>query len=292
MRVSVQLDDFDLLEEAVDSECEGVRFGPEFCELKIPSLEVLEKAYELVHEGGKVFTYVTPRLSNSGVERIREQLALLNALGEVRVVVNDLGALNVVKRHPNLRPHLGRQLAFVPARCPWSDEIIEAGGLLARRWVRKVFSSTSLNHGLTLELYREHGVEGADVDWIPRVFPQFGFLSKRGLDLSIFLHLVPVIVSRRCHTARYLGERSHEACSRQCRRRVFLLESDMLGVELFLHGNTVFSRTQPSPKDVNKLKTVSELVLTMNPITGLESRKKINDYILGSTIGRALVSKQ
>ena len=246
----------------------------------MPNLKVLKKAYELTRRGEKNFTYITPRLSNRGIERLRGQLALLNDLGDIRIVVNDLGALNVLGGYPNLLPHLGRQLAFVPARCPWSNELIRDGGFLARRWVGKVFSSTSLNYELTVDFYRKFGVQGADVDWIPRIFPCFNSLSKMGLKLSIHLHLIPVIVTRRCHTARFLGEETPEECSKPCLRRTFLLKNDALKLDLFLNGNVVFNRTHPSPGEISKLRdNVAELIITMNPSVKIDTEQKINEII-------------
>jgi collagenase-like PrtC family protease len=280
MKFSVHAENFGLLKAAAKSICDSVRFGPEFCEVKIPTQNILKKTYELARREEKEFIYVTPRLSNRGIDKIRKQLALLNDLGSMRIVVNDLGILNFLDQYPNLQPHLGRQLAFVPARCPWSNEIIDNGGLLARRWVRKVFASTSLNYKLTVNLYQTYGVKNADVDWIPCIFPCFYVLVEMGFSLSVHLHFVPVTISRRCHTARFLGEKTPEACSKQCFSRAFLLENDAIKSKLFLHGNVVFRRTESS-KNIKKMKEVqvAEIVMSMNPITMIESTQKLNETI-------------
>jgi len=282
MRISVQTDSFRLLGEIVDSNCSGVRFGSEFCEYKMPSLDVLERAYEIVQKGRKKFTYVTPRLSNKGIEKIKKHLALLNEKEDVDIVVNDLGALNILKNCRNMRPHLGRQLIRVPARSPWSDLIVKDGSLLLKRGFKKVFFTTSLNHLLSIEFFRSYGVRNVDVDWIPQIFPCFDLLIEQGLNLSVHLHLVPATLTRKCHTARFIGETSPEKCSKPCSEKAFLLKEPWLGLELFLHGNVVFTFNQPSLRDVGELKkrNVTELVLTMNPITRIDSRQKIDDFIL------------
>jgi len=296
VKISVQVEDFQLLKEAVDSNCTGLRFGSEFCEYKIPGTDVLERAYELVHGEGKEFIYVTPRLSNSAIEKIRRQLVLLNEKGEVGIVVNDLGVLNVLGHYRNLHPHIGRQLIRVPARSPlagimtkegltwkrWGDSIVSAeGGFLVKRWYKEAFSYTSLNYRLTIELFRTFGARDVDVDWIPRTFPRFDFLMKRGLNLSVHLHLAPVTIARRCHTARFVGEKSPEECSKPCLEKSFLLRNDFLGLELFLCGNVVFSFTCPCEEDIKQLKKskVAGFVLTMNSVTGIDSRQKIDNLI-------------
>lgn len=291
MKVSVQTNNLRLLREALKSDCSGVRFGSEFCEHLLPNLRILEKAHELACEKEKEFTYVTPRLSNAGIEKLKEQFPSLNEKGEISVVVNDFGALNILQHYPNLHPHLGRNLFLVPARSAWADGHIQSEEPSSERgrWVRDLYSSTSLNYQLTIELYRHYGCQRADVDWIPRILPSLSFLVENGLSLSAHLHLVPVTFTRKCHTARFLGEKSPETCSRPCLRRAFVLKNEALreyeeefGLELFLSGNTVFRLVQPSPGDITDLQEagVDELVLTLNPITRIDTAEEIDNLIL------------
>ena len=320
MRVSIQTSDIRLLREALKSECGGVRFGSEFCEQLLPSSHTLERAYEFSCENGKEFTYVTPRLSNAGIAKLKEQFPLLNEKGEIAdhsspsVVVNDFGALNILHRYPNLHPHLGRNLFLVPARSAWAeghlrDEEPSSENQAQRRirdphsstslvaaldaasishmgdWVRDLYSTTSLNYHATIKLYQSYGCEKVDVDWIPRILPALGFLIEKGLSLSVHLYLVPVTFTRKCHTARFLGEKSPETCSRPCLRRAFMLRNEALqeyGVDFLLGGNTVFRLVQPSPGDVADLEKagVAEFVVTMSPITRIDTSEKIDDFIL------------
>jgi hypothetical protein len=287
MKISVQTDNLRLLREALSSSCSGVRFGSEFCEHLLPNRGMLEKAHELAFEEEKEFTYVTSRLSNAGIERLRKQLPFLSEQGGVGVVVNDFGALHMLRHYANLRPHLGRHLFRVPARRPWTDGIIQREDPSSERarWIRDLYSTTSLNYQPTIELYHRHGCQRADVDWIPRIFPSFGFLVENGIRLSVHLHLVPVTFTRKCHTARFLGEKSPGSCSRPCLRRAFVLKSEVLeeyGLEFVLHGNTVFRVVQPLGADAVALQKdgVDELVLAMNPVTGLDTARRIDDLIL------------
>jgi hypothetical protein len=291
MKVSVQASDLAMLREAVSSSCTGLRFGSEFCEHLLPSLRVLERAHALACEKGKEFTYVTPRLSNAGIDRLKEQLAFLSEKGEVGVVANDFGALSILRRHPNLHPHLGRNLFLVPARSAWTDGHIQSEEPSSERgkWIRDLYASTSLNYQATIELYRRYGCHRADVDWIPHILPALAFLVEKGLHLSAHLQLVPVTFTRRCHTARFLGEKRPETCSRPCLRRAFVLENEALeeyeaefGLQLYLHGNTVFRVVQPSREDIARLQEagVAELVVTMSPITGIDTATRIDDFIM------------
>ena len=305
MKLSVQADNLKLFKEALSSRCNSVRLGSEFCEYLLPSLGELEEAYELAHQAGKEFTYVTPRLSNAGIEKLREQLAFLHVgvglrarpegeihvgaglrarpQGEISVVFNDLGALNILGCYPNLRPHLGRHMLLVPARSLWVEQHMQRKDLSSQRrqWLRSLFSSTSLNYRATIELYRSYGCQRADIDWLPRIFPSLAFLVENGLRLSVHLHLVPVTFTRKCHMARFLGEASPEECSKPCLDRAFLLRNEAFGLQLYLHGNAAFRLVQPSPKDVPDLEKhgVTELVLTMNPLTRIDSAERIDNAI-------------
>ncbi len=289
MKFSVQIDRLKMLEEAVRSNCDKVRFGSEFCEWKIPSLESLEKAYTRIVDRGKDFVYVTPRVSDSGIKKIRKHLDFLNRKRKIDVIINDLGTLNILQDYSELKPFLGRQLVHVPARCPWlkigaRDAIFLWKALRAKRsmkHVEELYSQTSLNYKPTIQLFQSFGVQGLDVDWIPRCFPYFNSLVKAGLNISLHLHLIPVTLTRKCHTARFLGEKSPETCSKPCDDRAFLLKHKGLNLELFLHGNALFSFTQPSKNDLeDPLKNnVTEFVITMNPITKVSNRHKIDALI-------------
>ncbi len=274
--------DIAMLREAISSSCDKVRFGSEFCEWKIPSLTELEKAYALVKDGEKDFAYVTPRVSDSSVKKLVKQLDFLNREGKIPVVINDLGILNVLGRYPNLIPHLGRQLVHMPARCPWLKRGIKDALFEKVHGIEEEYSKTSLNYAPTIRFFQEHGVRGVDLDWIPRCFPYYGFLVKAGLNLSVHLQLVPVTLTRKCHTARFLGEIAPETCSKPCNIRAFRLRNDRLELEFFLHENAVFRFAEPSRKDMEELprNDIGEFVITMSPITRIRTQEKIDELIL------------
>ncbi len=197
VEVSALTDSFMMLKEALESNCDGIRFGSEFCEWKIPSLESLEKAYALTNHKEKDFVYITPHVSDDSFEKIHDHLDFLNGIGKIGVVVNDLGVLNIMEQYPNLRPILGRQLIYMPARYPWKQITEYKVSLKARRKVERIFYKTSLNYEPTIIFFKSFGVQRVDLDWILQCFPNYDFLLKNWLDLSFHLHLVPVTITRR-----------------------------------------------------------------------------------------------
>jgi collagenase-like PrtC family protease len=269
-----------MLKEAVKSDCDIVRFGSEFCEWKIPSLNTLEKAYNLTNDWGKEFVYITPRVSNNNLEKIRDHLNFFNEEKKNKVVVNDLGTLNILKVYPKINPHLGRQLVYIPARCPWNEITEHDVGFLTKRKITNIFYQTSLNYKPTIQFFQKLGVQGVDVDWIPQCIPHYNFLLKNGLDLSVHVYLVPVTLTRRCHTARFLGEKDPENCTQPCSTQAFVLRHDVLGIELFLHGNTVFTFNDPANNDIKQLRNnADQLVIAMTPATKIDSQQEINALI-------------
>lgn len=284
---SAQAESLKAVEETVKSNVDVIRFGSEFCERKIPSLQTLKAAYRLTEDSGKRFIYVTPRLPGKALEKVRRQLKFLTSM-EAAIVVNDLGLLNVLTAQPELDIRLGRQLIFIPARCPWKlgfkDFLLLTLSVklkMDRGKVADLFHQTNLNYKPTIEVFRKCGVKGVDLDWIPECFRGYRFLTENGLKLSVHLYLVPVAVTRKCHSARFLGEKRLDRCGKPCYGSFFRIVHDKLGVEMFLHGNVVFRLVKPKRKDLKKLldSGVSELVIPVSPIMKTLSCREIDGVV-------------
>lgn len=302
MKIVVQTDDFELLEEAVQSGCDGVRFGSEFCEYKLPTQQILEKAYEITQKKGKEFTYMTPRVSNSGIENVRKQLTFLNKEG-ISVVFNDLGTFHMLRQCETIRKRLGRQLIRIPARSPWAERIARNGIILAKQvdtayyqltkgnarmkhWYKQLFAQTSLNYLLTIEFFKASGVRNVDIDWIPHILPSFSWLMHHELKLAVYLQLTPISVTRKCHTARFIGEEIPEKCSKPCLNKTYLLRHETQDSDLFLLGNVVNRWIPLTRNDLMALvkMNVAELVLIMNAITHLTNHIEIDAVLKRLTL--------
>lgn len=280
MRISVQTETFDELTQALTSSCDDVRFGSEFCEWKLPDLSGLKKARDAVKDSGKTFTYITPRVSNANLEKLETQLRFLNDENPCNVVVNDLGVLDLLSDYRRLKPRLGRQLVYMPARCPWKQITATEVDFWSRRRVEKIFYQTSLNYSLTGDFFKRFGVENIDVDWIPRSLPYFDSLIQQAFVPSIYLYFVLVTLTRKCHTARFLGERTPESCSKPCLTRSFFLKQRALDVEFYLIGNAVFRLVEPSNRDLNRLaKRDVETILMVNAVSTLYPVKNLDKII-------------
>jgi hypothetical protein len=281
MEVGVQVNNLKMLQEAIKSNCNNIRFGSEFCMFRVPSMDQLKEAYLLTKSGGKKFSYVVPRLSDNTLTKIQKHLAFLNKVGKIIVAVNDLGALHILNNYAGLKPHLGRQLVYMPARCPWGNPDEFKVGFFVKRKIEKLFYKTSLHYKPTIKFFKNLGVQGADVDYIPQCLPHFGFIVRNGINLSVHLHVIPATITRKCHMARFLGERNLEQCSKPCDTVAFRMKNDSLGDELLLEGNVVFRSVIQKNKDIGRLHNlnVSEIVITMTPLTGIENHHEIDKFV-------------
>jgi len=279
MKYTVHAETLTALREALASECTGVRFGPEFCEWKIPSQKHLKQAYEEAKEAEKEFTYVLPILSNQGVDKMVEQLDFLEELG-VEVVVGDLGALNLLQGHEGVKPRLGRPRVYIPARSPWSQITrMPDPGFFARRRVEKLFYQTSLNYMRSLEYYRNLGVVGADVDWIPKCFPSYKKIAGNGFKLAVHSHAIPVAVTMRCHMARFMGEEEPTLCSKPCLAKALKIKQKELEKTFTLNGNVVYRLVESTQREMIQIRRtgIDEVVLPMGPVSNLTTKEELDE---------------
>jgi len=283
MKFTVQTETLHQLREALASQCDSIRFGPEFCEWKIPSLEHLKQAYKEVREAGKGFKYVSPILSNHGIEKIREQLVFLKGLNDVEVVTGDLGALNLLSECGGVVLRLGRPRVYIPARSPWSQITrMPDPGFFTRRKVEKIFYQTSLNYVRSLEYFKSLGVMGADVEWIPKCFPHYKKIIKNGFKIAVHTHAIPVAVTMRCHMARFLGEVEPALCTKPCLSKAFNIRQKELEKKFILHGNVVFRAVEPNEREARQLKRtgVDELIIPMSPVSRLNTVNELDEVMV------------
>jgi hypothetical protein len=281
MKIIVQVEAEGLLFEALKSNCHGVRFGPEFCELKLPRLETLRVALKEAKKAGKEFVFVTPILTNTGIAYLRELFTYLDEAGGCEVVVGDLGVLRIIQSFKNLQPRLGRLRVYIPARCPWKQITrMQDISILEMRKVEKIFYQTSLNYNLMLEFLASYGIHSADFDWIPRCFEAYARIARKGLKLAVHAFEIPVAVTGRCHMARFIRE-DPNSCGKQCLERAFLIIQKELNVSFLLCGNVVFRHFDHKPEDVRKLRKagINEIILHMNPISNLSKAKDVDEAI-------------
>jgi hypothetical protein len=277
-----------MIEEAAKSRCDSIRYGSEFCELKIPKAKDIEYAYEITTNSDKEFLYVTPRVTDIGIKKIKDNINFIKKIEKMKIIINDYGMLNMLSKYPNMVLILGRQLIQIPARCPWYITslkdlllfpIITISDKMERIPVDNIYSQTNLNYLPTIKFYRKIGVKEIDLDWIPRCFPSYLELVRYGFNISINANLIPVAITRKCHTARFLDENSPEDCTKPCYSKAYKMQRRGLNTDLYLLGNVVFRKVKIEKKHLQILKNDLDIILEMNPITKIKTKNQIDQFI-------------
>jgi hypothetical protein len=194
------------LRQALRSQCDTIRYGADLCEFKLPNDAQLQEFLDYLNQTNKEFSYVCPRLPEHAFPIIERHLRMISAKTQrpIRVVANDWGVLNqlIDRRYPKLFPYIGRQLVAIPNRGrPSMADLMGSESWFKRMAVQKlggiIFNKTNLHFKPTMKFLRDHGVAGADIDWVPPTFGEMQDVVKGGIQFSVHMGLVIVAVVRR-----------------------------------------------------------------------------------------------
>lgn len=248
--------------EDLDPSVSGVYVGSEFCVSLLPSPEALAGVLREAAARGLSFHFVTPPLTDEGLDLVRRCLeGPLSGCAGCEVVANDFGLLAVLRRDfPHVSPVLGRLLSYQR-----SDPGNPA-------FVRQVFHGREAEERLAMlqsvithseacrSFLAEMGVRRVELNPVPQGIR----LADRG-DFRYSLHRPFAFVSttRFCPTVESLRCRSRagkikriQACRRECRTLHYTLRTPTVKEPLFLYGNTVFYRNDdpgPLPAAVDRV---------------------------------------
>ncbi|MCK5109330.1 MAG: hypothetical protein KAR25_06540 [Methanosarcinales archaeon] len=229
----------------------GVRIGlgSEGCVHKLPSVEDIVRAADLDCAGG--VTLVTPITPQKHYDRCVAYLGEIADLGirDLRIVVNDLGILHSCDI---ASPVAGRGIVHTSEACPWVDHILRDES----DYVRDAYLQTSLNYARTCALFKEMGVEGIEIDLLPRTIA-----AAKRITMPVYAHFEYAVVAyaRSCHTARFYQKIPPE-CAQFCDspmeltlREIFDLESlgfappdadvEEVFPTLYLLGNAIYMKS-------------------------------------------------
>jgi len=228
-----------------------VYFGNEFCELLIPSHSDVREVQCKAKELGYCFTFVTPPVTDYGIDKIRKLLDnILPSSSEIELVFNDWGVFEMLRtEYPKTAlPVAGRLI----------DKMLRDARLSPADY-RSFFSESGLRYiqrsSLSSESYksflREIGLLRVEMDFPPQglqmtkselpehvsLYVPFGFVTTGRLCMMRMLPLK--------EEARFVLDNYH--CAKQCRvydqlmhkRRSFMNTADNT-VSLLRKGNTVF----------------------------------------------------
>ena len=193
--------------------CESrVYFGHETCEKLLPDFKDISQMIQDAQNTALKLTFVTPFLSETGIEKVIVFLNQLNdATSTFEVVISDWGLLDWICDHPIGIPVIsrfmaGQQLDFrlsaLLANDQATDKIISIDGIVYRlkqkplpsELAGHIKSCSLLTQGM-LEYFNKMGIFRFEIS---NVFHDLNLSDCRGNSYSLHVPLVPLAVMRQC----------------------------------------------------------------------------------------------
>ncbi|MBN2108397.1 MAG: hypothetical protein JW832_13310 [Deltaproteobacteria bacterium] len=227
-------------------------FGAEFCERLIPPRLELQTALRSARERSLGFTFMTPFVTNRGLEQLEELLAVLEqSLPDAEVVVNDWGVLQLLRsEHPRLRPVLGR-LLNKSKRGPRLMNIFEQ--LPAE--TKSYFQGSNLDVPAAVRFLAQQGISRVEFDNLLQGLNLEG--TDAGLHKSLYVPFAFISATRFCLSANCddpvkMGSIGIFPCGRECLKYSFNLYNPVMTLPLIRRGNAVFFIHETIPDAVTR----------------------------------------
>ena len=230
-------------------EFQRVYYGDEFCDRLIPSETELKEVMDEVKEKGLSFTFVTPYVTEAGLNKLIKLFSVLPEKTEV--VVNDWGAFRVIKeRFSGLVPVLGRLMVKLK-RGPRIAGFLDS---LPREAVDHL-KRTNLGVPVYSKFLTDNNISRAEID-----NPLQGFdLSDvpKEIKLSLYIPFAYVTTTRFCLTANCddadkKGIIGVFPCGKECRKYTFYLDNPVMNKMLIRRGNTIFYQNTQIPEKIDE----------------------------------------
>lgn len=224
-------------------------FGSEFCQYRITPLEDVQAAYELSKEKGYHFTYVTPYVPETGLNKLRPILTWLHDQEDadaIEVVVNDWGiCFAIARKFPKLQISVGRLLNKM-IRDPRVAHLYDEEE--APKRAKSVFMNTSLDTPYFTQFLRRMNVQRIELDSF--IQPVEKAQDSYGVPASLYIGYGVIATGRSCLVGtlhkpseeKFLGDIQ---CKQQCMHYVAKMDNtrEQLGqlpVNTLQKGNTAF----------------------------------------------------
>jgi hypothetical protein len=224
-----------------------IYFGNEFCERLIPSEVELGSVLDFVKENRLDFTFLTPYVTNEGMEKLDGLLLLLDGWEKpCEVVFNDWGVLERINRESAfLQPIMGRLLNKMKR----GPRLMHFLNIVPKETV-DYLRSCSLEMPVFQKFLIENRVKRAELDNVLQGIDLD--LSGSGISLSLYVPYAYVTTTRLCLACRGEDPDWEEKigivpCGRECRKYTFKLTHPVLPVPLYRKGNTKFFRNEIIP---------------------------------------------
>ena len=220
-------------------------FGVEFCEIKIPTPDEVAKAFAFADDNVLKFTLVTPYVTDRGLAAIQKAAGALPQDGRAEVVVNDYGALSLIRDiRPDLNPVFGRLLTKQKRGFGVSLYQDDAPPALAAHW-----RLANIDMPVLRSYLENLDISRAELDNLAGGFDSD--LQNSGLSGSLYYPYGYVTTTRYCPWV-FDGKgwpNLKGACGRPCLRGIIEERGEVFSQELYLAGNAQFYENQALPAE-------------------------------------------
>jgi hypothetical protein len=233
--------------DQVTKEYTRIYFGSEFCEKLIPTEKDLLAVLQFVSEHGLAFTFLTPFVTDDGIEKIKRLFDVIEK--EAEIVINDWGVLYFfVQKQWKGVLSLGRLLSR-QKRSPEIQRIFHKIPLRAQDCFRQIGADASFYKSFL----SEYGITRIELDNVVQ-----GMLRPHpALPGSLHYPYAYVAATRFCQTAFMITKsdftRSVPVCSKECLEDKRAFVNTQLPKKLFLKGNTQFYEAGAVASDLQAL---------------------------------------
>ena len=233
-------------------------FGNEFCERLISTKEELGYIIDFVKKNDIKLSFVTPYVTNKGIEKLEHLLELLNEkLPDSEIIINDYGTLEVMQENKlKLKPVLGRLLT----KQKRGPRIINIMNKLPKPAIEH-FRKSNAEVPIFQEFLMKNHFERVELDnLLQGVEDDF---SESKIKASLYYPYAYVTTTRFCLTA--ICNKKDDIpginpCKKECKiYGPFKLTNKNMPVPLLLKGNTQFFENKKLPKDLER-KGINRLV--------------------------------
>lgn len=236
------------------NEYERIYFGNEFCEYLLPTVEQVEEVMAYCKKQNKLFSVVTPYISESSLKKIDKLLDYLDEKNEdIEVVCNDWGVCSIIhEKYSNLKAVIGRLLDKMSKDARLSKEDYDR--IFDENSIEYLKSSNTYVDSY-IDILREYGVERIEYDCPPQGLN----INTKVKDIyaSAYMPFGYITTGRMC-MMKFLSQDGNEkyslekGCVRNCQKYDQVMrkirncvygdnaECGIKNIELYRKGNTIF----------------------------------------------------
>lgn len=236
----------------VFNKIDGIYYGSDNCEYLVAYKKEIEQAMEKFQEFNKnypphtvrTFTFVTPYVGDTMLEKLEESLAYLNDLkirNPIEVVVNDFWVLRVLnKKYTNLKPVFGRlihKLLKTPLIDTFGYEVHPAWEKIKNKsaqdidvmkneiikWQLKFYNSCEVSLDVYRNFLQKYGVERVALDFMEKREDLYDNSRYGNIGIDVYYPWALIFTWRLCDTSAIENPSrgmyaTDDICPRTCNR--------------------------------------------------------------------------